>query len=219
MTAPVPVCTTCGEPHLATLGGFRLQACISHGSGISRPDRKGRPCRRLPVGGMTVCTAHGGAAPQTKRRAERRIMEQAATDLVNTFGVPVTDADPGTIILERIGTLAGHVRWLQARVEELQPDDVAWGTTTIKTGGQDAGTTEEAKPSVWVELYDRWGQQLQNLCIAALKVGLKEREVRIAEQQGAAICSLLDGLLLDLGIDPQLPATAEKVAKHLRLLS
>jgi hypothetical protein len=43
--------------------------------------------------------------------------------------------------------------------------------------------------------------------------------VRIAEQQGAAICQMLDGLLLDFGINPELPETAAKVAKHLQLVS
>ena len=216
----IPACTTCGEPHLYTSpNGTLHQACTSHGSGISHPERKGMPCRRLPTNGLTVCISHGGRAPQTRRKAAQRMAERKIIDLAQTFGTPDVDADPGELILERIGVLAGHVRWLQARVENLQPEEVVWGTTIIKTGGQDEGTTEAAAPNAWVTLYDRWNTALVKLCVDALKVGLKEREVRIAEQQGTAIISLLDGLLTDFGIDPDLPENAAKVARHLQLVS
>jgi hypothetical protein len=160
---------------------------------------------------------HGARIPVVKQKAERRMAEQRALDLVRTFGVPLDNADPGVIILERISALAGHVKWLQIRVEELAPEQVVWGKTMEKVGGKDAGTTKEARPNVWVELYERFDKQLQKLCIEALKVGLQERQVRIAEREGAAICNLLDGLLRDFGIDPLAPESAEKVAKHLRL--
>jgi hypothetical protein len=216
----IPACTTCGEPHLYTgTDGSLHPSCTGHGSGISHPERKGMPCRRLPTTGLTVCTVHGGRAPQTRRKAAQRMAEQAAEQLVRTFGTPVANADPGVIILERISVLAGHVRWLQTRVENLQEEEVVWGTTIIKTGGQDEGSTEAAAPNVWVTLYDRWSGQLTRLCIDALKVGLKEREVRIAEQQGAAICTLLDGLLTELGHNPDDPQTAAVVARHLQLVA
>jgi hypothetical protein len=215
----IPSCATCGEPHVASIGGYTHQACAGHGSGISHPERKGMPCRSLPVNGLSVCNAHGARAPQNRRKAAQRMAEKKIIDLAQTFGTPDVDADPGEVILERIGVLAGHVRWLQARVENLTPEEVVWGTTIIKTGGQDEGATEAAEPNVWVTLYERWNSALVKLCIDALKVGLKEREVRIAEQQGAAIIGLLDGLLADFGIDPDLPENAAKVARHLQLVA
>lgn len=146
--------------------------------------------------------------------AEKRI-----TDLARTFGTPVEDADPGVVILERIGTLAGHVRWLQARVEDLTPDELVWNRTRVKVGGQDAGMTEEAAPHVWLELYDRWNGALTKLCLDAVRIGLQERQVRVAEQQGALICGMLDGLLLELGHNPNDPATAAVVVRHLQLVA
>lgn len=37
--------------------------------------RDGTPCRRPPIQGATVCRAHGGAAPQVKRKAQERLLE------------------------------------------------------------------------------------------------------------------------------------------------
>ena len=37
--------------------------------------RNGDPCKRPPIQGANVCGAHGGAAPQVRRRAQQRILE------------------------------------------------------------------------------------------------------------------------------------------------
>lgn len=37
--------------------------------------KNGTPCKRPPVAGATVCRAHGGAAPQVKRKAQERLLE------------------------------------------------------------------------------------------------------------------------------------------------
>ena len=41
--------------------------CTAHSS------RTGKPCRKSPIRGATVCRFHGGAAPQVRRAAERRL--------------------------------------------------------------------------------------------------------------------------------------------------
>jgi hypothetical protein len=171
------------------------------------------------MAGQAVCGSHGGRSPAARRKAAQRMAERKIFDLAQTFGTPVEGADPGVVILERIGTLAGHVRWLQSRVEALTPDEVVWGTTREKTGGHDAGVTDEARPSVWVELYERWNAALVKLCLEAVRIGLQERQVRVAEQQGALICAMLDGLLTELGHNPNDPATAAVVVRHLQLVA
>lgn len=49
--------------------------------------RSGEQCKRHPVAGATVCTMHGGGAPQARRAAERRLREMvepalAALDMI-----------------------------------------------------------------------------------------------------------------------------------------
>ena len=41
----------------------------------AKSSRTGRPCQKPPIKGATVCRVHGGAAPQVKRAAERRLDE------------------------------------------------------------------------------------------------------------------------------------------------
>ena len=49
----------------------RVLTNVCHGH-----NRNGDPCRRPPIQGATVCRAHGGAAPQVKAKAQRRLMEK-----------------------------------------------------------------------------------------------------------------------------------------------
>jgi hypothetical protein len=62
-------------------GGVPLdhpRRCQAHNRSASR---KGQPCRRYAAKGATVCTMHGGAAPQVRRKALLRQMfelDQAA---------------------------------------------------------------------------------------------------------------------------------------------
>lgn len=37
--------------------------------------KNGTPCKRPPIAGANVCRAHGGAAPQVKRKAQERLLE------------------------------------------------------------------------------------------------------------------------------------------------
>lgn len=39
----------------------------------ARSSRTGAPCQKWPINGGTVCRTHGGAAPQVKAAAERRL--------------------------------------------------------------------------------------------------------------------------------------------------
>lgn len=57
----------------------------------------GRPCRRWPIRGGTVCPSHGGAAPQVRAAATRRLGEDPATSWpATTEAQPDPDPiDPG----------------------------------------------------------------------------------------------------------------------------
>jgi len=65
-----------------------------HGSSVygsrcaARSKRSGEGCKRAPIPGGTVCTMHGGAAPQVRAAAVRRLQEQAARVACWKMGVP-----------------------------------------------------------------------------------------------------------------------------------
>lgn len=177
----------------------------------------GERCARKAIAGGTVCRVHGGAAPAVKAAAARRVEEAKAAAAVATLGLR-RDISPTDALLEEVQWTAGHVAWLRTKVQELdeQPSrevedsdgelvdlggqhSLVWGVTKEKTGGDDRGTTQEAAPSVWYVLYERERKHLVAAASAALKAGVEERRVRLAEQQGDLVAgvlrSILDGLL------------------------
>ena len=56
-----------GRPITPIKGSTYHQLCTAHSA------RTGKPCRRAPILGGTVCVTHGGAAPQVKAKAKERL--------------------------------------------------------------------------------------------------------------------------------------------------
>lgn len=194
--------------------------------------------------GQKVCKMHGGMAGQNRAAAARRIEEEAARAAVVTLGLPV-DISPSDALLEEVRWTAGHVQWLRAKVQQLEdpsmvraqegwgtddtsgPQDahaLTWGQTEYRdtTGGENAGTTtvEKATPSIWYELYERERKNLVTVCTAALKAGVEERRVQLAEAQGQQVAGAIRAILADLGLSSEQQArVSEVVPRHLRLLA
>ena len=199
----------------------------------------GTQCRAWPIRGAEVCRVHGGRAPQVKAAAARRLAAQAAEQAVRTLGLAV-DISPTEALLEEVRWTAGHVAWLRSRVQELaeepthrhvsfdgededlletpgQRGALTWGTTKVKTGGDDAGTTQEAKPSIWYELYARERTHLIKVCDAAIRAGVEERRVRLAEQQGDLLALAIRRILeaFGLGDDPRVATIVPGVLREI----
>ena len=92
-------------------------------------NRQGNPCRQPAIPGGTVCFYHGGAAPQVKAAAERRLLaavDPAITALVELLQDAERDSDrlrAITLILDRAGiTQAQQVDVLTASFLE---DEIA----------------------------------------------------------------------------------------------
>lgn len=95
-----------------------------------------------------------------------------------------------------------------------------WGTTRRKVGGDDWGVTQEAGPSVWLTLYMRERDHLVKVCTQAIKAGIEERRVRLAEQQGALVAGVIRLILGDLHLTPeQLALVPVIVPQRLRELA
>lgn len=197
-------CERCGQDH---------PGCTGH---TKNGPRAGQPCARPCKPGET-CNSHGGAAPQVARARARREQEAEAARQVATLGLAV-DINPTDALLQEVQWTAGHVKWLRTKVQELDERALVWGTTRTETevGGAlridldptgdvvDVGDApsnkviQTAAVSVWYDLYERERKHLVNVCSAALKAGVEERKVRLAESQGdlvvAVIRRILDGL-------------------------
>lgn len=204
-----PPCLVCeaGRPH---------ERCAAH-----RND--GQPCGRWPEKGGKVCRQCGGAAPQVKAAAARRREDEAARQAAAAFALPV-EVDPGTALLEEVHRSAGVVAWLGVQVERVAgdtPDNLVRGTRGVRRVETPDGTTTttEAGPGVheWLRLWQHERAHLVKVCAAALAAGVAERQVQLAEQQGALLVQVIRGILADLDLTPEQQAAAGQVAaRHLR---
>ncbi|MGC0144925.1 HGGxSTG domain-containing protein [Pseudactinotalea sp. Z1732] len=184
--------------------------------------RTGQRCRSAAILGATTCRMHGGSAPQVKAAAARRRQQEAAARAVALFGAP-RDVDPAQALLDLVHWTAGEVEYWREQVRALaveDPSSLTWGITREKSGGDDYGTTAEAKPNVaYVMLYAAQ-DRLAQYATAALKAGVAERQVRLAETQGALVAGAVRAILEALGLSAEQWALVPQVVpEQLRLLA
>lgn len=159
----------------------------------------GEPCTNWPMKGAKVCHAHGGRAPQVKAAAKRRQEQQTALAAVATYGLPRQIA-PDQALLEEVHRTAGHVAWLHQLIGGLDQ--------TGLTQRAENGTTS---PAVWVDLYQRERAHLVKVAASAIAAGIAERQVKLAEQQGALLAGAVQRILDALELTPQQRAKVPEV--------
>lgn len=185
-------------------------------------NRQGKQCGNPPVPGALVCRRHGGAAPQVQEAGLRRIAVAEARLAAETLGLLI-DISPEQALLDEVQRAAGMVAFYQARVEELVDGgfhSLVFGMTKQKFGGDDAGETFEAAPSVWLQLFNAERDRLVRVCAAALKAGIEERRVKLAEQQGILVAAVIRRILTRLNLtDEQAALVGTVVPEELRALT
>lgn len=179
----------------------------------------GEPCGKYAVEGATVCEQHGGSAPQVKSAGRKQASLVRARRTMERYGQK-RDIGPTEALLEEVQWTAGHVVWLRERVQEVEESQLVWGKIQHKTGGEDWGVTEAAAPNMWLKLYQEERTHLARVCEAAIRCGIEERRVRLAESQGALVAEMLRAILADLNLsDEQQAAAPAIVVRHLRALT
>ncbi|MFE2486054.1 hypothetical protein ACFXGR_22690 [Streptomyces mirabilis] len=183
----------------------------------------------MALDGQNVCRHHGGNAPQSLRAGERRVTEERARVLVETYGRKI-ETTAAEALLDEVQWTAGHVAWLRERVQEIESEaavaatdrehPLVWGVTREKSGGEDRGTTEEAAPNVWLKLYQQERTHLVKVCSEAIRAGIEERRIKLAEQQGVLVAQAIRAILGDLDLTVEQQARVpEVVPRHLRALA
>ena len=185
----------------------------------------GEWCTKWPVKGAKVCGTHGGRAPQVKAAAKRRLEEESAQMAVATYGLP-REVAPDQALLEEVHRTAGHVAWLAEVVGQLEHGEVTWGLVEEtdappgENGGGGVTTKHKAAVNVWVKLYQDERRHLAAVCRDALAAGIAERQVRLAEQQGALLAGAVSRILDALGLSPaQRELVSVVVPRELRAIS
>ena len=147
------------------------------GSRCRATTRAGRPCTNPPVNGAAVCRMHGGAAPQVKAAAERRLATRAVeADVAATLASEGLEgvSDP----LEALALLASEALALKnalaARVNALTSI-----TTTSKLG------VESVKAEL--QLYEHALDRAARFLDLVAKSGLAERRVQLEREQSLLV--------------------------------
>jgi hypothetical protein len=142
---------------------------------------------------------------------------------VKTLGLPI-DIDPGKALLDEIHWTAGHVQWLRDKVQELEGDALVWGKSLHREGVGPEGPVDvsdhKAAPNTWYQLYMAEREHLAKVCSLALKAGIEERKVKLAESQGLLVAEAIRRILGALGLSAEQQLLVPTIVpRELRLLA
>jgi hypothetical protein len=166
--------------------------------------RQGTPCRRQAGAGTTHlgsgrCRNHGGASPQAELAGAVEIARRQAV----VMGDPV-DIEPHELILSCIRRTAGEIAYCDEQIAKLKAAMVS--------------TMFGPQLHTWITVRQRAMERAVAFAATALKAGVEERRVRVAEQAGEMMAALISSVLGELGIPLDDPRTREVVTRNLRLI-
>jgi hypothetical protein len=192
-------------------------------------------CRNVQVTGLQVCRMHGGSSPQARRKVASA---RAAKLLGKEFArgaVPVADDDPevtdGGIALRReIARTLSWIRFCERKIDELGSDEaMVFGLSmtedkTVLGAGHGGNTSyklrrDEAKPIPWIDVLNLNRAHLARLIDIWVRSGLELRKITFEAQFLDRMEATIDGIVSDLGINPNSPETRKIIFKHLSGLS
>lgn len=189
-------CASCGHTH--------PKGCTAHSA------RGTRPCQAAPVRGLKVCVKHGGNSPQSRAKSARVQAEAKAAREVARLGARL-DVHPAEALIDLVQWTAGEVAYWRDVVTGLETEGghraLTWGATSKvdKQATEFPGidTTAEARPHVAYTMLTSASDRLAAYAAAALRAGVDERRVQLAERQGALVADAIRGVLDALNLTPQ----------------
>ncbi|WP_049562221.1 hypothetical protein [Nonomuraea sp. SBT364] len=157
--------------------------------------------------GAAVCVAHGGAAPQVRRKAAERLAAHEALGELARRGVTPVD-NPLSALASLAGEILAAKDVFRERVSRLQEE--AWRYQDAKGGEQ-----LRAELAMYERALDRSARVLAD--IARLKID--ERLTAITEQQGQALAAVIVAVLDRLDLGERAGQVRELVAVELERLA
>jgi hypothetical protein len=176
--------------------------------------------------GVGRCYRHGGRTESHQRGAETALARIECEKL----GVPI-EVDPGEALMRELWETAGNVAFYRALVQALpahpeldvyehDEDGGHWerGQPGVygRTYHVSGVPTGEGKPHVLVTLYNDERAHLTAVATAALKAGVEERRVRMAESDATQIFEAQVAALRAIGREDQLDEFRRAFAAALR---
>lgn len=178
----------------------------------------GSPCKLDAVKGALVCHKHGGAAPQVRAMAAVRAEAMR-------WGLGDTHVDPGEVLLRLVSQSAARAERYAAELEQLVEEsptlrEALVGESWVATDAGSYKAGEYIRGLAQLEAAER--DRCAGFAAKAIAAGLAERQVRLAERQGALIADLLRAVMNDpeLGLtEEQRKAMPHVARRHLAIAS
>lgn len=192
----------------------------------------GKPCKaraglRTSHLGYGECYLHGGNLPSHEQAAHKEMI--VSNIAARRFYGGRRDIGPHEALAEEVQYTAGHVRWLRDTIRWLGGDPDSPKTDPLNSNFDEnrlaslhQTTNMGLRPSVYLDLYERERKHLVHASKAAIDAGVAERTVKLAEDQGRLIATLINAILTDptLALTPLQASEAPAVArKHLLALN
>lgn len=154
--------------------------------------RKGTPCPNPPIKGATRCRMHGGAAPQVRAAAARRLAATKAKQALDEVGIREVDnplhelRDLTSEVIAWKDVLANHVASLQDRYRY-----------------EDAKGAEQlrAEVALYERALDRAGKFLEMWARLGIDAMLAEADLKIQKAQKDRIIAGLAAYQVAAGVD------------------
>lgn len=199
-----------------------------------RIKRDGKPCKRWPCKGSTVCTSHG--ANRASREKGRRRLEQAQAVERLGLGARELDVSPAELLLHANRVAAYDCRLLEGMLGslELEPDARAfvkdeqgqlvpmvpelkalYGPTYHLTGVW----TGEGKPHPLWDMHEAAQKRAHLISSTCLKLKLKDEETKANTLVAQAFVEAMRGVVQALGHNLQDPAVRDAMRQHLELVA
>lgn len=132
--------------------------------------------------------------------------------MARAMGDPI-QVNPAEAMARQIASTAGHVAWLEHKVggfrfvEKTKLDEDGVETIEGMTPNQHS----------WWKIYREESDRLNRYCEVAIRAGLAERTVRLAERQGEMLSQVVDRILAGLRLtDEQLLLVPDVVPAAMR---
>lgn len=170
--------------------------------------------------GFGYCKFHGGSTPAGEKSAARNYgrewiqRQKTQEELQAQFGgshLSIT-LSPEEALLEEVRRSVAMVRFLEERIgtwqyaaapQSAQEEWPHLGGLPILMGETSRGAATFTDEREWLMLYREERKHSAQVSSLAINAGLAERMVRIAENQGQILASVIRAVLDALGLTPQ----------------
>lgn len=171
----------------------------------------GRKCMAFPKRYATLCLRHGGRVPGNIQAARERRWEALTAKELVRLGLSPVDVNPINYYLDLINEAANNIEVYRRKIEEL--GDNLTAALTHPNGNP----TGMAVLNVYVVAYNEERDRQASLIQHALKIGLDERRVKLAENTAERLTKLLEAAIGEARLDPDAAVKLRKaMARRLR---